>query len=50
MINELMKEKNITKYRLAKISDVPYMTVNDICNNKTDLRKASAEQNKLNIV
>ena len=43
MINALMEEKAISKYRLAKISDIPYMTVSDICAGKTQLEKCSAE-------
>lgn len=34
MINELMESKNITKYRLAKNSGIPYTTINDICSGK----------------
>lgn len=30
-------------YRLAKTSEVPYATVNDICNGKAQLEKCSAE-------
>lgn len=30
-------------YRLSKISKVPYATLNDICNGKTQLAKCSAE-------
>ena len=30
-------------YRLAKTSQIPYATVNDICNGKTRLEKCSAE-------
>ena len=33
----------MTKYRLAKMSGVPYTTVNDICNGKTRIGKCSAE-------
>lgn len=43
MINDLLKEKNISIYRLAKDSGVPYATLNDICNKKTRLEKCSAE-------
>ncbi len=39
----LLKERDITVYRLAKDSGVPYATVNDICNGKTRLEKCSAE-------
>lgn len=42
-IQRLMKEKNITKYRLSKNSGIPYTTVNDICCGKARLEKCSAE-------
>ena len=38
-----MERKRITKYRLAKNSGIPYTTLNDICNGKTQLEKCSAE-------
>ena len=43
MINDILESKNITKYRLAKNSNVPYATLNDICSGKTNLSKCSAE-------
>ena len=43
MINELMESKNITKYRLAKNSGIPYTTINDICSGKAQIEKCSAE-------
>lgn len=43
MINELLKEKNMSIYKLAKKSGVPYATINDICNGKTRIEKCSAE-------
>lgn len=43
MINDLLKEKDITIYRLSKESGIPYATINDICNGKTRLEKCSAE-------
>ena len=33
-IREAMKEKQLSVYRLAKTSELPYATVNDICNEK----------------
>lgn len=42
-IRDTIKEKNITVYRLAKTSGLPYATVNDIYNGKTRLEKCSAE-------
>ena len=38
-VKEAMREKNMTIYRLAKCSGIPYATVNDICNGKAQLEK-----------
>ena len=43
MIQDVLNEKNMTIYRLAKESGVPYATVNDICNGKARIEKCSAE-------
>lgn len=42
-IDEIIKEKNISKYRLSKISNIPYATLNDIVSGKAQLEKCSAE-------
>ncbi len=42
-ILELMENKRITKYRLAKESGIAYSTVNDICSGRAQLEKCSAE-------
>ena len=42
-INTLLKNKNMTKYKLAKKSGVPHTTVLDICNGKTNISKCTAE-------
>ena len=42
-IKQILEEKNISIYKLSKISEVPYSTVNDICNDKTSIEKCSAE-------
>ena len=42
-VNDLMAQKNMTKYRLSKSSGIPYTTVNDICNGRAQLDKCSAE-------
>ena len=42
-IIEALKKKNMTVYKLAKISGVPYMTLNDIFNGKTSPEKCSAD-------
>ncbi|MCF0185985.1 MAG: helix-turn-helix transcriptional regulator [Bacteroidaceae bacterium] len=33
----------MTKYKLAQCSNIPYTTLNDLCNGKTSLSKCSAE-------
>lgn len=43
MINELIEQKNMTKYRLSKNSGIPYTTINDICSGRAQLEKCSAE-------
>lgn len=43
IINELMDDKKITMYRLAKESGIPYTTINDICGGKAQLEKCTAE-------
>ena len=42
-IQNALKRKSMSIYRLAKTSEVPYATVNDICNGKAQLEKCSAE-------
>jgi plasmid maintenance system antidote protein VapI len=42
-LNELLLQKNITKYRLWKESGVPQATISDICTGKTRIEKCSAE-------
>ena len=43
LINELLIQKQITKYRLCKESGVPQATISDICSGKTSIEKCSAE-------
>ena len=42
-INELLKQRNMTKYRLAKKSGLPQTTVGDICGGRVRIEKCSAE-------
>lgn len=42
-IRDALSKRNMTVYRLAKTSGLPYATVNDICNGKAKLEKCSAE-------
>ena len=43
IIDDLLKERGMTKYRLAVTADIPHATLNDICSGKTRLEKCSAE-------
>lgn len=42
-LNKILKSKQITKYKLSELSNVPYSTINDICNGKTDFNKCGVE-------
>ena len=43
VIDDLLQERNMTKYRLAVTAGIPHATLNDICSGKTRLEKCSAE-------
>ena len=38
---DILNYKNVSQYRLAKLSDVPQTTISDICSNKTSIEKCS---------
>ena len=42
VINDRLREQNITKYRLSKESGVPQTTINDICSGRADIDKCAA--------
>ncbi len=42
-LQELLDNKEITKYHLSKISGVPKTTIIDICNGKSSIEKCSAK-------
>lgn len=42
-LSSILRQKNMTMYRLAKASSVPYTTVSDLCSGKTRIEKCSAE-------
>ena len=43
LIDDLLKKRGLTKYRLAVQAGIPHATLNDICSGKTKLEKCSAE-------
>lgn len=42
-INNIIERNHISKYRLAKNSGIPYMTINDICSGKANLADCNAK-------
>jgi len=40
-INQLLTNKNMSKYRLSKLTSIPYSTLNDIVSKKTDIMNCS---------
>lgn len=40
-LNRLLAENNLTKYRLSKLTNIPYSTINDIFNHETDIKSCS---------
>ena len=43
IINEILAEKGMTKYRLAKLSGIPHATLSELCSGKTNIGKCTAE-------
>lgn len=43
IIDDILRQRKMTKYRLAVLSGVPHATLNDICSGKTKIEKCSAE-------
>lgn len=43
IIDDLLSQKNMTRYRLAMKAGVPHATLSDICGGKAKLEKCSAE-------
>ena len=42
-INEILRKKGMTKYRLSVLSGVPHATLNNICSGRSRIEKCSAE-------
>ena len=42
-INDILKQKNMTKYRLSKISGVPFTTISEITTGKTKIKNCTGE-------
>ena len=42
-INDILARKNITKYKLSKVSGIPFATISDISTGKAKIEKCNAE-------
>lgn len=42
-VNEILIEKGMTKYRLAKLSGIPNATLSELCSGKTNIKKCTAD-------
>lgn len=42
-INEILKEKGMSRYSLSKTSGIPWATLSDICSGKTSLTRCNAQ-------
>ena len=42
-VNVLLMKHNISKYKLSKLTKVPYSTINDICNGVTIIENCNAK-------
>ena len=43
LINDYLRDNNMTKYQLSKTAGLPYGTLNDIIKGKTDIAKCTGE-------
>ena len=42
-INELLRQKNLTKYQLSKVSGVPFTTISEITTGKSNIKNCTVE-------
>jgi len=42
-INDIMKKKDMTKYRLSKISGVPFTTISEVTNGKSKIKNCTGD-------
>jgi len=43
IINELLKEKGMSRYSLSKANGIPWANLSDICSGKTTIARCSAQ-------
>ena len=42
-LKEMIEQQHLTRYKVAKICNIPQSTMRDLCSGKTDIKKASVE-------
>jgi len=42
-LNDLLEQKNMTKYKLSKVSKVPFSTISDISTGKSKIKNCTGE-------
>lgn len=42
-LKEMIEQQHLTRYKVAKMCNIPQSTMRDLCNGKTDIKKASVE-------
>ena len=42
-LKEMIEQQHLTRYKLAKMCNIPQSTMRDLCSGKTDIKKASVE-------
>ena len=42
-LKEMIEQQHLTRYKVAKMCNIPQSTMRDLCSGKTDIKKASVE-------
>ena len=42
-LKEVIEQQHLTRYKVAKMCNIPQSTMRDLCSGKTDIKKASVE-------
>ena len=42
-LKEMIEQQHLTRYKVAKMCNIPQSTMRDLCSGKTDIKKASIE-------
>ncbi len=50
VIDDLLREQKISRYKLSKMSGVPQTTISDICNSKVDIENCNVSPMYKNLI